>query len=227
MLLAGSVLDRLPGAKYLAKLRFVEFAPRAPLPRAPTLRRMRGDLSTACAISLRAPKSALVSARGPLRFDAELEQGFAWLLQAREALDAKLVVLPTPSDLTPGKRDRDLLSALCARLPRAPGRHWVWDPSGPWVAEDAAEFARELGLVLAFDPMISPEPIGEVTYARMRALGERTSFSNAGLEELWQQLGSDPNHETYVAFDAERSFEPAVRLQKLAGGVDDPDAPVA
>jgi hypothetical protein len=220
MLLAGSVLDRLPGAKYLAKLRFVEFAPRDPLPRVPTLRRMRGELRAPCTISLRAPKSALVSARGPLRFDAELERGFEWLLQARDALAAKLVVLPTPPDLTPGKRDRDLFAALCARLPREAGRHWVWDPSGPWEPEAAAAFARELGLVLAFDPLIAPRPIGDVTYARLRALGARKSFSEAALEDVVAQVGGEGDAETFVAFDAERSFEPAVRLQKIAGGLE-------
>src|SRR3954447_2404000 len=117
MLLAGSVLDRLPGAKYTAKLRFAEFAPRSPLPRAPTLRRMRGELAKECVLALRAPKSSLVSARGPLRFDAALEHGLDWLLHARDALAAKIVVLPTPSDLTPGKRDRELLAAFAARLP--------------------------------------------------------------------------------------------------------------
>jgi uncharacterized protein YecE (DUF72 family) len=225
MLLAGSVSDRLPGAKYLAKLRFVEFAPRAPLPRAPTLRRMRGDLPVPCAISLRAPASALVSARGPLRFDAELEQGFAWLLQARDALAAKLVVLPTPPDLTPGKRDRELLASLCARLPREAGRHWVWDPSGPWEPDTAAQLAHELGLVLAFDPLIAPRPIGDVTYARLRALGARRSFSESALEDIVQQLATGEGQETYVAIDSERSFEPAVKLQRIAGGIDDSAAP--
>jgi uncharacterized protein YecE (DUF72 family) len=168
-----------------------------------------------------------VSARGPLRFDAELEQGFAWLLQARDALAAKLVVLPTPSDLTPGKRDRDLLAALCARLPREAGRYWVWDPSGPWEAEDAANFAHELGLVLAFDPLISPRPIGDVTYARLRALGARKTFSEAALEEIAAQVAATEGQDTFVAIDSERSFEPAVRLQKIVGGIDDPAPPAA
>jgi uncharacterized protein YecE (DUF72 family) len=218
MLLAGSVLDRVPGPKYVAKLRFAELGLRAPLPRAPTLRRMRGELPEDFVLALRAPKSAVVSARGPLRFDAELEQGFEWLLAAREALGAKITLLPTPADLTPGQRDRDLLAALVARLPRAAERYWAWEPSGPWLPEDASAFAASLDLVLAFDPLLSPRPTGRVAYARLRALGARKSFSDTALEQVHEQLSLEPEAESFVAIDAERSFVPAQRLQTIAQG---------
>lgn len=218
MLLAGSVLDRVPGPKYLAKLRFAELSLRAPLPRAATLRKMRGELPEGFVLALRAPKSAVVSARGPLRFDAELERGFAWLLEARDALAAKVTLLPTPADLTPGKRDRDLLAALAARLPRQADRYWAWEPSGPWQPEEAAELASSLDLVLAFDPLLSPRPPGRVAYARLRALGARKSFSDTALEQVHEQLALEPGAESFVAIDAERSFVPAQRLQAIAQG---------
>ena len=217
-LLTGSVLDRIPGPKYTAKLRFAELALRAPQPRPATLRRARAQLPEAFVVALRAPKSALVSARGPLRFDAELEQNFSWVLAARDALSAGLVVLPTPADLTPGKRDRDLLAELAARLPRQPGRHWVWEPSGPWQPEEAAALASSLGLVLAFDPLLAERPPGDVAYARLRALGARSSFSDAALEQVLEQLAVVPEAESFVAIDAERSFMAAQRLQRLALG---------
>jgi uncharacterized protein YecE (DUF72 family) len=218
MLLAGSVLDRVPGPKYVAKLRFAELALRAPLPRAPTLRRMRGELPEDFVLALRAPKSAVVSARGPLRFDAELERGFEWLLAARDALAAKVTLLPTPADLTPGKRDRDLLAALAARLPREAEHHWVWEPSGPWQPEEAAALATSLDLVLAFDPLLAPRPPGRVAYARLRALGARKSFSDTVLEQVSEQLAVEPDAASFVAIDADRSFVPAQRLQAIAQG---------
>ena len=218
MLLAGSVLDRIPGPKYVAKLRFAELALRAPLPRGATLRRMRGELPEDFVIALRAPKSAVVSARGPLRFDAELERGFEWLLAARDAFAAKVTLLPTPADLTPGQRDRDLLAALATRLPREPERHWVWEPSGPWQPEEAAALAASLDLVLAFDPLLSPRPPGRVAYARLRALGARKSFSDTALEQVSEQLAAEPDAQSFVAIDAERSFVPAQRLQAIAQG---------
>jgi hypothetical protein len=216
MLLAGSVLDRLPGPKYAAALRFAELAPRAPLPRVATLRKLRAQAAPELTLALRAPRSTLCSARGPLRFDAELERSFAWLLSAREALAARIVVLPTPSDLSTGQRDRELLAELAARLPRAEALHWVWAPSGPWQPDLAEPVAAELGLVLAFDPLHDPEPAGPMAYARLRALGARRSFSQAILEQIHAQLGGDPERESFVAIDAPRSFDHAVRLQALA-----------
>jgi uncharacterized protein YecE (DUF72 family) len=214
MLLAGSWLDRLPGPKYLAALSFAEIGLKAPLPRPSTLRRMRAELPADFVLSLRAPQSSIVSARGPLRFDDALESGLAWLLEAREALAARIVVLPTPADLTPGQRDRELLAAYAERLPRAQGQHWVWAPSGPWEAEDAQQVADAAGFVRAFDPLLDALPSRPVVYARLRALGARQSFSPAILEDVVARLRELP--EVYVAIDAPRSFDHAVRLQGLA-----------
>ena len=133
MIFVGTVTERIPGAKYAAQLSlgtpavrggapFAELALRAPLPRPPTLRRQRHEQPQGVALALRAPRSALCSQRGPLRFDDALEAGFAWLLGAADALDARAVVLPTPPDLTPGARDTELLGAFAARLPRSAQR---------------------------------------------------------------------------------------------------------
>jgi uncharacterized protein YecE (DUF72 family) len=227
MLLAGSFLDRVPGPKYSGQLRFAELGLRAPLPRAPTLRRMRHELPDGFTLALRAPLSTLTSARGPLRFDDALERSFEWLLAAREALAAKIVVLPTPADLTPGARDRELLAAFAARLPRESGRHFVWAPNGPWEVDDAERVATSLDMVLAFDPLLAPLPSGPLAYARLRALGARQSFSDAVLEDVQLLLQSDPARECYAAIDAERSFDYAVRLQKLADAGPDAAGPDA
>jgi uncharacterized protein YecE (DUF72 family) len=216
MLVAGSAVDRIPGPKYCAKLGFAELGPRAPLPRAPTLRRARHDLPPDFVLSLRAPRSTLVSARGPLRFDDELERAWEWLLKTRDALAAKFVVLPTPPDLTPGQRDRDLLAALSERLPREPGRFWVWEPSGPWEPDEAERLATALGFVLSFDPLLDQVPQGAITYARLRALGARKSFSDAALEDVSVRLGAALAGECFVVIDAPRAFEHAVRLRQLS-----------
>jgi hypothetical protein len=166
----------------------------------------------------------LVSARGPLRFDDDLERSWEWLLRTRDALAAKIVVLPTPADLTPGQRDRELLASLSERVPKEPGRYWVWEPSGPWDPEDAAALAGKLGLVLAFDPLLGPVPQGPIAYARLRALGARKSFSDAVLEDVSVRLGAALHAESFVVIDAERSFDYAARLQQLSSSED--QAPV-
>jgi hypothetical protein len=216
MLLAGASLDHLPGPKYLAALRFAEVSLRAPLPRASTLRQKRGQLPADVVLSLRAPKSAIVGSRGPLRFDAELEAGLTWLLSARDALGAKLVVLPTPADLTPGARSRDLLAAYVEKLPREPERPFVWAPHGPWEREQAERVASDLGLVLAFDPLEEDCPPGPIAYARLIAIGARRSFSPALLEDALEAL--PPGLPSYAVIESERSFPQASMLQKLANG---------
>jgi hypothetical protein len=216
MLLAGASLDHLPGPKYLASLRFAEVSLRAPLPRASTLRQKRGQLPADVVLALRAPKSAIVGARGPLRFDDELEAGLSWLLSARDALNAKLVVLPTPADLTPGGRSRDLLAAYVDKLPREPERPFVWAPHGPWEREQAERVATELGLVLAFDPLEEDCPAGPIAYARLVALGARRSFSPALLEDALSELPA--GLPSYVVIESERAFPQASMLQKLASG---------
>ena len=218
MLLAGSVVDRLPGAKYVSDLRFAELTLRAPLPKAASLRRMRAAAPEELVLALRAPRAVLSSERGPLRFDAALERSFAWLLEAREALDARAVLLPTPSDLSTGSRDRELLAAFAARLPRDPGRYWVWAPSGPWEPETAAKVANELGLVLAFDPLQDELPEGPAAYARLRAIGARRSFSETVLEDVASKLSADPERDSFVAVEAPRGHTHAIRLQRLADG---------
>ena len=217
MIFVGTVTERIPGAKYAAQLAFAELTLRPPLPRAPTLRRQRHEQPESVALALRAPRSALCSQRGPLRFDDALEAGFAWLLAAADALDARAVVLPTPSDLTPGVRDSELLAAYAARLPRSEKRHWVWEPSGAWERERAEALSAELGLVLAFDPLIDPRPAGATAYARLRALGARRSFSQAALEQALVAVHSDEG-DAFIAIDAPRSVQHALVLRQLIAG---------
>jgi hypothetical protein len=219
MLRCGSVLERLPGPKYLTSLSFAELAPRAPLPRAATLRKARSALPEQLEIALRAPRGAVSGGRGTLRFDDVLEEGLQWLLRAREALDASALVIPTPADLTPSMRSRDLLRAYRDRLPPPDsGVTCVWAPRGPWEPEQAARFAESVGLVLAFDPLLDPRPPGPVVYARLTALGVRRSFSDAALDDALDVILSEPVERGYISIDSDRSFKQAQRLSHLIEG---------
>ncbi len=214
MLLVGSVLDRPPGPKYVSVLPFAELALRPPLPRTATLKRRRDELGD-LELALRAPPSAISSSRGPMRMDDELERGVGWLLRAGEALGARLLVLPTPPDLTPGQRSRELLEAYLERLRRDTDTDLVWAPRGPWESEAADALASQLGLTLAFDPAVDPRPSGELVYARLHALGATRSFSDASLEDALDVIESAPYERAYVAIDSDRSFKQAQRMQAL------------
>ena len=212
----GALLDRAPGRKYVSTLRFAEYAPRLPLPRPGTLASQRTELPDDFVLALRAPRGAVVSARGALRRDAELESGLKWLSSAADALRATAVVISTPSELTPGARSRELLREYVQLLPRAPGRHYVWSPQGAWEPEEVHALCSDLGLVRAFDPLETLATPGPVAYATLRALGHRSGFSLSALSDaLARTLEQHPEH-AFVSVDAERSFDIAKRLRTLA-----------
>jgi uncharacterized protein YecE (DUF72 family) len=228
MLHIGALLDRAPGRKYLAALRFAELALRNPLPRAGTLASMRKALPDNFVLALRAPRAAVVSARGPLREDAELSAAVAWMNEAANALQARAVIIHTPSELTPGARSKDLLRAYAAQLPRAPERHYVWAAQGAWEPEEAEALCKELGLVRAFDPLETP-PSGtsDVVYATLRALGHRAGFSYSALADAVTRTLAHGPSEAFISVDAERSFDVAKRLQTLANeGLRESQAPL-
>jgi uncharacterized protein YecE (DUF72 family) len=217
MLFAGSPLDRAPGRKYVAALRFAELSLRAPLPRVATLAGWRAGLPKDFAMALRAPRAALTSKIGPLRSDAATDAALATTLEFAKALEVRALVLPTPSDLAPGARSRELLKAFVAKLPRVEGRHYVWAPSGVWEPEEIDAVCEEVGLVRAFDPLQTPtRPAGEFVYAELRALGHRSGFSLAALDDALSVITSEETTEAFVNVDSPRGFDVAKRLTQLA-----------
>jgi hypothetical protein len=215
MVHVGALIDRAPGRKYTAALRFAEFAPRTPLPRPGGLASLRAGLPADFVLALRAPRSSVVGARGALRMDAELEAGLTWLTAAADALQARAVVLNTPADLTPGARSRDLLREYVSRLPRVPGRSYVWLAQGVWEPADIQLVCNELQLVRGFDPLETLASPGPIAYATLRALGHRAGFSLSALADALERTIQHGPEEAFVTVDADRSFDIAKRLTTL------------
>jgi uncharacterized protein YecE (DUF72 family) len=215
MLHVGALIDRAPGRKYTAALRFAEFSPRPPLPRPGTLASMRAGLPDELVLALRAPRSTIMGARGALRMDNDLEAGLQWLTAAADALKARVVVLNTPADLTPGARSRDLLREYVGRLPRVDGRHYVWVAQGVWEPEDVHAMCSELGLHRGFDPLETKATKDQIAYATLRAFGHRSGFSLASLSDALVTTMAQSPAEAFISVDAERGFDVARRIQKL------------
>jgi uncharacterized protein YecE (DUF72 family) len=213
MLHIGALIDRAPGHKYVAALGFAELALRQPLPRANTLASIRKALPSDFVLALRAPRSAVISARGPLREDAELSAAVTWTHEAATALQARAVVIHTPSELTPGARSKELLRAYAAKLPRVPERHYVWAAQGAWEPEEMQALCAELGLVRAFDPLETKSSPGEVVYATLRALGHRAGFSYSALADAVTRTMEHGPSEAFISVDADKSFDVAKRLK--------------
>jgi uncharacterized protein YecE (DUF72 family) len=127
-------------------------------------------------------------------FDAEL----GWMLEAATLLESRVLVIPTPAEVTPSKVWRDRLARLVDRLP-GDASATVWEPSGLWEVEEAARLGRQIGAVVAVDPSRDEVPRGEVAYGRLRAIGSVRAFSRTALERVAKNIGE--RRDAYVVIE--------------------------
>ncbi len=148
-----------------------------------------------------------------LRPGPELELELETALAAVTALQARIVLLPTPAEVTPTALSRDRIAKLLERLPRDVTQV-AWEPRGVWETEDAAVWARKWDVALAVDATREPVPAGSVAYVRLRALGESRSFGPAALERVVQAVGE--RREAYVVLDSPTALAECKKLRQLA-----------
>lgn len=141
-------------------------------------------------------------------FDKEL----AALLETVEILRARVIVLPTPSDVTPSKLWRDRIEKVLEKLPRD-ASSVVWEPSGLWEHDDAAAQAKKWDVVLGVDPARDPMPEGPVAYGRLRASGATRAFSTAALQKIADVIGE--RRDAYVIIETTGALAEAKTLRGL------------
>ncbi len=215
-LLSGCAFDVFPGSKYCRELDLIELRLRAPLPRPSTLSHKRERFPNNLVFALQAPQNAIVSSSGPLRFDEDIRKGLDWTIKAAEALNADVVIIPTPVGFATSRRERDLLTAFASRLPRDRKLIWVWQPSGLWDPDKSYPFAEKLDLICAFDPLREPPPPGNILYARLPTIGAQTHVSESMLDAVLETLAQPHIKTAYAAFDSKRAFQQARQLKRLA-----------
>ena len=147
-----------------------------------------------------------------LKSSAALETELAALLKTVTLLEARAIVIATPSEVTPGKLWRDRLEKLLDRLPRDASA-LVWEPSGLWEMEDAAAQAKKWGIVVAVDPAREPMPAGPVAYGRLRAAGGTRAFSTAALTKVAANIGE--RRDAYVVFETTGALKEGKILRAL------------
>ena len=217
-LLAGALLERAPGPKYLEALSFAELAlVDASLPKPNTLRRWREGAPEGFTLSLRVPRSITHELVDGTLTLADTLSDAEWLAEALEASAADVVVLATGSEVKTSKTDRERLAATAAQLREVVGeRPLVWAPKGLWDSDLARPFARKHGLTYAYDPLEDDAPAGPLHYASLRALGARQRFSDGLLYELLERLQESDAEQAYVVLESPHSFKEARLLQALA-----------
>lgn len=141
-------------------------------------------------------------------FDAELES----MLSTATALESRLLVIPTPAEVTPSKLWRDRFASLLERLPRDVSTI-VWEPAGLWELEDAAVQARKWGVVLSVDPARDIVPAGPVAFGRLRALGGTRAYSTAALERVARAIGE--RRDAYIVIETQGALKEGKTLRQL------------
>ena len=147
-----------------------------------------------------------------LKASDALETELAALLKTVTLLEARVIVIATPSDVTPGKLWRDRLQKLLDRLP-LDASTVVWEPSGLWEIEDAAAQAKKWGIVVAVDPAREAMPPGPVAYGRLRAAGGTRAFSTAALTKVAANIGE--RRDAYVVFETTGALKEGKILRAL------------
>ena len=191
----------------LLEVRGVDAASLRQAPSAATLRRWRKAVPPQFEFGVVAGPNV-----GKLRpteaFETELEA----MLETAKILESRLLVIPTPPDVTPSKLQRDRFAKLLERLPTDVSTV-VWEPSGLWEHEDAAVQAKKWGIVLSVDPTRDIVPVGPVAFARLRALGGTRAYSTAALEKVAVAIGD--RRDVYVVIETAGALKEAKTLRRL------------
>lgn len=195
----------------LLEIRGVDAASLRQAPSAATLRRWRRAVPPSFEFAVVAGPSV-----GRLRQGDGLDAELAAMLEAATLLESRVLVVPTPPDVTPSKLWRDRFAALLDRIPRD-ARAVVWEPSGLWEVETAASQAKKWGVVLAVDPSRDEVPAGSVAYGRLRAQGATRAFSSAALARVAHAIGQ--RKDAYVIIETPGALREAKTLRQLVRGL--------
>lgn len=149
---------------------------------------------------------------GKLKAGDALETELAAMLKTVTLLEARVIVIATSADVTPSKLWRDRLAKLIDRLPRD-ASSIVWEPTGLWEVEDAADQAKKWGIVVAVDPARDAMPLGPVAYGRLRAAGGTRAFSTAALHKVAETIGE--RRDAYVVFETTGALKEGKVLRAL------------
>jgi uncharacterized protein YecE (DUF72 family) len=192
-------------------------------PRGNTLRKWRKEAGPNLQFSIVAPR-VLSLVRPSAELDAALER----FLEAQRLLQARFLLLQTPSEITPSELNRERIAKVIDRIREGLGEardlvRIAWEPRGVWESDTAASFASKLEVMLALDPLTDPrEPFFHpaLRYWRLGTVGGRTEFPPARLRFLAEVIAAESkgkqDGERLVIFTTPHATKEAKRLQTLA-----------
>jgi hypothetical protein len=148
------------------------------------------------------------------------------LVESVRDLGASCVVFRSADDFSPSAANRDQLARFFAEhaSEAALGVPRVWLPGGLWGIRTSAKVAAELGLTLAFDPLVHDPAAPHERYEDLDVPGVYFRVENAGrtglvrnekLEDLVALLEQYEDLQPIVAFASPERWQDARNFKKL------------
>lgn len=204
-------------AKYAAKHDMVEIAPvPGAAPRASKLRAWRKAVNPGFTFSVVLPRIV-----GELKPSKQLDAALAESLEVATVVEARCIVLSTPSEVRPTSLTAERLRSVFERMPH-PSVVLCWEPHGLWERSEIISLAKQLGVVPVFDiARVDPAP-GPFVYSRLRALGNASGVSAQAIERIASRLAN--RREAWVVVEHRPS---ATRVRNALATVLDHRPPAA
>lgn len=186
--------------KYATRFDMVEVRPvDTTVPKPGTLRKWRKTVPPSFVFSVVLPRAV-----GDLTPGAALDQALAASLEVGAALQARVVVLPTPPEVRPTATNRKRIAAIFDRIPPE-GMVRCWEPAGIWEREEVIDFARSIGVLPVFDAAREALGPGPIAYTRLRALGKSATLGQATVERVAERLRK--RREAFVVVEGSREAQ--------------------
>jgi len=144
---------------------------------------------------------------GHLQDTAEVAEAWQSSLPCYRAMEAKTIVLRTPSGVTPGAVGRQRLRRFVEQR-RADGLNIVWEPDGLWEPFQASHFSQELGITpmargfsagqAVPDPTNPDRILGPGIWIRAESISSRPRLSPDQIDDLVAHVEVEP--ETVLIF---------------------------
>jgi uncharacterized protein YecE (DUF72 family) len=157
---------------------------------------------------------------GAFRVNATTLAAWQTTLDARKLLDATIILFQCPASFTPSEENVASLREFMRVIERPARVHLAWEPRGKWPPELTRALCRELDLLHAVDPFVSPSATPEVLYWRLH--GNRSSYANYTDDELQQLIDwivEAGEREVYVLFNNIPRVADIRRFRELLAGV--------
>jgi uncharacterized protein YecE (DUF72 family) len=157
---------------------------------------------------------------GSFRVNDTTRDAWARTVASAHTLNAEVVLLQTPPAFAPSQANHDAMRRFFAEVVGPEhGLTIAWEPRGVWSPQGAGKLARELGVVLAVDPLqleVEP-PEGDAAYFRLYGLGlQRGRIDEQAMDAIADLL--EGYERSWVVFNNVEKYPDAQRFRKLMAG---------